>query len=323
VARLEVGGTWDGVPVADGERVRVTLALEASHLRLAVDAPFHADPPPPGPPGPTPGLWEHEVVEVFVAGDGPPDAVPYTEVELGPGGHHLALRFRGVRRRVEEGLLPVELATAVSGGRWRAEARLPLACLPPPPWRAAAFALHGAGADRRYLSSLPLPGPRPDFHQPHLYPPLAVTPPGPGPGGRRVSPEGAAGLELRPMPGRLAVCRLAAGAPVPPWAVAGGWWSLTRTAEELSVVCAEGRVPPGVAREGGWRALAVAGPLDLGATGVLASLAAPLAAAGLSLFAVSTYDTDYLLVKEERLAEALAALEGAGHRVAGSPPPAG
>jgi hypothetical protein len=168
-----VAVTWDGGPAGAGERARVALALAARGLAVEVDAPFHRDPPPATPPGPTPGLWEHEVVELFVAGEGPPETVEYTEIELAPGGHYLVLRFRGVRQRLAAGL-PLDYRAAVADGRWRGVARLPLSTLPPPPWRIAAFALHGAGPDRRHLASVPLPGPRPDFHQPHRFPRLAV-----------------------------------------------------------------------------------------------------------------------------------------------------
>jgi uncharacterized protein len=122
----------------------------------------------------------------------------------------------------------------------------------------------------------------------------------------------AAAIELAVLPGRLAVCRLEADAAPPAWGIGGALWSLTGTAEELSVVCEERRVPEGVRREAGWRALKVAGPLDFALTGVLSAIAAPLAAAGVSIFAVSTFDTDYLLVKDERLADAVAALRAAG-----------
>ncbi len=114
------------------------------------------------------------------------------------------------------------------------------------------------------------------------------------------------------LPSRFAVCRLDAAAELPDWP-RGELVSVTRSREELSVVCEERGVPPGVRAETGWRALKVAGPLQFGATGVLSSLAGPLAAAKVSLFAVSTFDTDYLLVKEARLGEAVAALEAAGH----------
>ena len=121
-------------------------------------------------------------------------------------------------------------------------------------------------------------------------------------------------LSLHVLPVRLAICRLAPDAALPSWA-AGPFVSLTRTVAELSIVCAESAVPEGVAANRGWRALAVAGPLDFSLTGVLASLAQPLAAAGISIFAISTYDTDYLLAPESGLPKAVEALSAAGHSV--------
>jgi len=122
-------------------------------------------------------------------------------------------------------------------------------------------------------------------------------------------------LTLEVLPGTFAVCRLAATAPAPEWAT-GLFLSLTRTDAELSVVCAEGAVPPDVRTEGGWRCLRVRGPLGFGLTGVLASLAAPLASSGVSIFVISTYDTDYLMVQDRDLARARDALERAGHAFA-------
>ncbi|HEY0152337.1 MAG TPA: ACT domain-containing protein [Longimicrobium sp.] len=121
-------------------------------------------------------------------------------------------------------------------------------------------------------------------------------------------------LRLTILPEALAVCRLAAGDAFPPWLPAHPFLSVTRTSDELSVVCTQDAVPAGVRFEPGWRALAVAGPLDFGLTGVLASIASPLAAAGISIFAISTFDTDYVLVKAERLDDAVEALRRAGHR---------
>jgi hypothetical protein len=120
-------------------------------------------------------------------------------------------------------------------------------------------------------------------------------------------------LELLPEP--LALCRLAPDAPVPAWAWGGPLASVTRTPAELSVVCAASRVPAGVAASAPWRALRVDGPLDLSEVGVLAALLAPLAAARVSVFAIATYDTDYLLVREEAVTAAVGALRGAGHVV--------
>ena len=119
---------------------------------------------------------------------------------------------------------------------------------------------------------------------------------------------------IRVLSERVAICRLAAGDTLPPWA-AGPFYSVTRTADELSVVCREAAVPAGVRSERGWRALQVQGPLDFALTGVLASLAVPLAQAGVSIFAVSTFDTDYLLVKEEQNERAARVLQLAGHEL--------
>lgn len=122
-------------------------------------------------------------------------------------------------------------------------------------------------------------------------------------------------LRLELLPGRFAVARLPSDAPAPPWAVDDGFHSITRTGQELSVVCAENAVPPEVRREAGLRALRVAGPLDFQLVGILLSLAQPLAEAGVSIFTLSTFDTDYIFVREEHLERARAALAAAGHDV--------
>ncbi len=119
-------------------------------------------------------------------------------------------------------------------------------------------------------------------------------------------------MRLARVPGTYAIVRLPPGAAVPTWGTGGGLYSLTRTPEETSLVCIDADVPPEVQAERGWAALRVAGTLDFALTGVLASLAAPLAAAGVSLFAVSTFDTDYILVKTKALEPAVAALHAAG-----------
>jgi hypothetical protein len=110
------------------------------------------------------------------------------------------------------------------------------------------------------------------------------------------------------LPGTYAVCRLAADEPIPAWAT-GALISVTRTGEELSVVCGAEAVPAGVRCETGWRCLRVAGTLDFSLVGVLATLLVPLAEAGVSVFAISTFDTDYLLVKESNLVRAVEALQ--------------
>lgn len=122
-------------------------------------------------------------------------------------------------------------------------------------------------------------------------------------------------LPLTLLPDRLAVCRLAPDAALPAWIAGPGFVSITRTDEELSIVVASDRVPGDVAAVGEWRALKVAGPLDFALTGIMAALAGPLAEAGISLFGIATYDTDYLLVKADTLDAAITALTAAGHRV--------
>ncbi len=115
---------------------------------------------------------------------------------------------------------------------------------------------------------------------------------------------------------RLAVCQLRADAPLPSWVVtATGFISITRTAEELSIVCVEGLAPNDVKQEVGWRAFKVEGPLDFALTGILASLLDPLAKAGISIFALSTFNTDYILVKADKVEAATQALRTAGHHV--------
>lgn len=116
------------------------------------------------------------------------------------------------------------------------------------------------------------------------------------------------------MPETFGICRLPPG-PIPAWATEARYHFVGRTPDELSVVCPEAAIPASVRADMGWRCLKVRGPLDLSLTGVLASLAGPLSEAGLSLFALSTYDTDYLLVKDVR--QATQVLHRSGHRVTG------
>ena len=122
-------------------------------------------------------------------------------------------------------------------------------------------------------------------------------------------------LDLTLLPDRLAVCRLPAGTALPAWAVSGGLSSVSWTTEETSIVCSETAVPPDVQSDAGWRAFMVASPLDFSLTGILLSIAQPLTEAGVGIFALSTYDTDYVLVKESSLQVAVDALAEFGHRV--------
>jgi len=123
---------------------------------------------------------------------------------------------------------------------------------------------------------------------------------------------------LRLLDGRYAVCRLASDAAVPAWADGPGLSSVTRTAEELSIVCPEGRVPPGTKAEPGWRAFQLVGPVPFSTIGVLSGLTRPLAEAGIGVFVLSTFDTDYLLVKQHAVQRASRVLAAAGYVMAGA-----
>jgi hypothetical protein len=125
------------------------------------------------------------------------------------------------------------------------------------------------------------------------------------------------GLRLRVIPGIFAVCRLGPDDAIPSVIAAGSLLSVTRTPDELSIVCGEEVAPEAARCEKGWKCLVVEGPLPFSATGILASLAGPLAEAEISIFAVSTFDTDYLLVPGPQIAQAVTALEAAGHYVDG------
>ncbi len=123
------------------------------------------------------------------------------------------------------------------------------------------------------------------------------------------------GLNLQLVAGEFAVCRLAPTEPVPIWAGSAVFSSVTQTTDELSIICPAVNVPSGVRCEAGWKLLKLNGPFEFGAVGILASVAEPLARAGISLLAVGTFDTDYVLIKGERLDEVIRVLEAVNHTV--------
>ncbi len=122
-------------------------------------------------------------------------------------------------------------------------------------------------------------------------------------------------LTLHLQPGEYAVCRLAPTEAVPAWVDSTGFSSITRTADELSILCPAVRVPANVKHEAGWRLFKFHGPFPFSETGILSSALTPLAAAKISILAVATFDTDYLLVPKTQLDEAVRVLKSAGHTV--------
>jgi hypothetical protein len=122
-------------------------------------------------------------------------------------------------------------------------------------------------------------------------------------------------LELTVLGDHLAVCRLPPQAAIPDWATLAAFFSVTRTSEELSIVCPERQAPARARCERGWRAFKIEGPFAFDETGILAAVAGPLAQAGIGILAIATYDTDYVLVKETQLALAISVLRQRGHTV--------
>lgn len=116
-------------------------------------------------------------------------------------------------------------------------------------------------------------------------------------------------LHLTLLPDKLGVCRLSSGSALPAWFDGEcSFHSVTVTADEVSIVCRENIIPADCLAERNFRGLKVEGPLDFSLTGILASLLNPLAKSGIAVFTISTFDTDYILVKEDNLEKAITAL---------------
>ncbi len=122
-------------------------------------------------------------------------------------------------------------------------------------------------------------------------------------------------LTLSILSGAYAICRMAADAPDPEWARRGSFFSITRTAEELSIACEEGHVPDGITASRGWRGWKLAGPFDFAQSGVIAAVVQPLADAGISVFVLATFDTDYIFVHQDQFEESRQVLLACGHTI--------
>jgi hypothetical protein len=122
-------------------------------------------------------------------------------------------------------------------------------------------------------------------------------------------------LSLKILPDRMAVCRFDPTAALPDWIAEVGFCSITRTQDELTIVCPETHLAPEIRREAGWRCFQVKGILDFSEIGIIFSLTRPLAESGVSVFVISTFDTDYFMVKDNDLAKAIDALTAEGHEI--------
>jgi hypothetical protein len=122
-------------------------------------------------------------------------------------------------------------------------------------------------------------------------------------------------LKFRFIPGSFAICQLPADAAVPEWAATGPFFSATRSGEELSIVCQDEKIPDGVKADRRWICLKLEGPFAFSQSGILSSFIQPLADQRIPIFAISTYDTDYVLVKKEFAGLTLDTLRDAGHEL--------
>lgn len=161
--------------MAAEREARVSLARVGDALEVRCAARLFGDAGPPGPPGPTDRLWEHEVIEVFVAGEG----TAYLEIELGPWGNHLVLQLAD-ERKVARSMLPIDYVATVSSGprgrRWSGRARVPWALLPPGPLRVNAYAIQPGPEGRVFLAAFPTNTPQPDFHRPESFRSTEISP---------------------------------------------------------------------------------------------------------------------------------------------------
>lgn len=121
-------------------------------------------------------------------------------------------------------------------------------------------------------------------------------------------------MKLELLDADLAVIRLDPGNSIPEWVWSSGFYSITRTESELSIFCEARVIPLNESANSGWRAMRVVGTLDFSLIGIISSLTMPLAAKQISVFSISTHDTDYLVVREERLDDAVDVLRRAGHQ---------
>lgn len=168
-AKISIDREWHGAVLTDPRPATVDLTWTDRQLRLEIEAPYAYDPPPPGPPASLDGLWEHEVVELFLVEERSLDRTPrYLEIELSPHGHHLVLSFDGVRRRAGRHD-PLSFEAEILSKRWRGVMTLDRRLAPPAPWRVNAFRIHGSGAARRHHAATPVRGDTPDFHNVHAY----------------------------------------------------------------------------------------------------------------------------------------------------------
>jgi hypothetical protein len=169
ILSLAIASTWDGHLLSADQVASIGVRRDEGELVLEIEAPFADDPAPPTTPGSTPGLWDFEVVELFLLGQDE----RYLEIEMGPHGHFLVLELQG-RRHVVREEIPIVFTAHIARNRWTGTARIPVGLLPPTPLRANAYRIQGTGPARRYFAHAAVPGPAPDFHRLESFVPWTV-----------------------------------------------------------------------------------------------------------------------------------------------------
>lgn len=173
--RLRIDKTWKGLPLPLHAQSYLEMERRPAGVLLDFSTPFYEDPPPPvsteGEIVSTPELWNYEVLELFIA-----HGEQYTEIEVGPHGHYLVLRFQGMRQRVSEGH-PLRYKSYVESGQWMGTLLIENQYLPPEPWSFNAYRIHGVEASRCYLSAFAQSEEAmyPDFHQLPSFQPLRFS----------------------------------------------------------------------------------------------------------------------------------------------------
>ena len=162
--QLSTTKTWDGETVADSEKMEIEFSIKGLELTIDVQCPFHGDPAPSASAGELDGLWGYEVAELFLLGA----EEHYLEIELGPHGHYLILHLSEIRQ-VSKYISPAHYVTSITGSHWQGNLTMNLDQSILPFSHANAYAIHGQGVKRRYLAAFPVPGDKPDFHQPRFF----------------------------------------------------------------------------------------------------------------------------------------------------------
>ncbi|XP_046637300.1 UPF0462 protein C4orf33 homolog isoform X2 [Daphnia pulicaria] len=175
--RLSIERTWDDQPLTHRPATIELRSLNDESFQMDVEGKFFNDPQNPGGAAGEPfmGLWDFEVIELFLAND----ANQYVEIEVGPWGQHIVLLLNGVHKAIRHSLpLDYKVVERTETGSWQGRAIIPTAYLPPNVTKINAYAIHGSGANRTYEALYPVPQGRfenPDFHRLDFFRPAKIS----------------------------------------------------------------------------------------------------------------------------------------------------